>query len=195
MQFIAIKVGSTLLAASAFCFAQQSVGARGKWIRTTEVDKAGKTTVSFVLPADNMDPDRHPAISISCTGHSRPPDVIYNADVFLAPTRRDPMNYYSPALQTAVKVDDQKIYKPVWDVILSGTNQKRAIIDKKTLHNLLTGSTMRVRISDYNDESHLDEFTIGGLNVNELRDDCGSKWFGKEEASSSRNSGDEKKMK
>jgi hypothetical protein len=80
-------------------------------------------------------------------------------------------------------------------VILSGTNQKRAIIDKKTLHNLLTGSTMRVRISDYNDESHLDEFTIGGLNVNELRDDCGSKWFGKEEASSSRNSGDEKKMK
>jgi hypothetical protein len=193
MRFSAIYVGLALLAGSALCLGD-SIGAGGKWIRTADVDKeTGKTIVSFVLPADTMDPDRHPAISIVCRGQSKAPDVIYNADVFLAPTRLDPMNYYSPAIRTAVKVDDQKIYRPVWDVILSGTDQKRAIVDRKTLRNLLTGSSMRVRISDRNEQSYLDEFSIAGLDVNALRESCGSKWFGKEETKPSKDVAREKR--
>ena len=183
MKYIAIQVGLVLLTSNFFCFAQESVSAGGKWIRTSAVDKTtGKTSVSFILAADTMDPDRHPDISISCSEPSKPPEVIYNADILLGATRRDPMNYYAWAMNTAVKVDDQKIYRPVWDIVQAAP-QKRAIVDRKTIHNLLTGTTLRVRLSDRNDESHLDQFTIGGLNLNELRDTCGSKWFGKEEAS------------
>jgi hypothetical protein len=49
------------------------------------------------------------------------------------------------------------------------------------MRNLLTGSSMRVRFSDYQDESHLDEFTMQGLRVTDMRETCGSKWFGKDD--------------
>jgi hypothetical protein len=172
-----------LAAGGVCCFAQESVSAGGKWIRVVHVDKkTDRASVSFVLAADTGNPDRHAVISITCDTPTKPPLSVFNADVLLAPTVRDPMNYYSPALRVEVKVDDQKIYKPTWDMVPSlVTERKRMSLDNKTIRNLLTGSTMRVRFRDHYDESYLDEFSIGGLNVNDLRETCGSKWFGKEE--------------
>ena len=175
------RLTSLLIVSAVACFAQQSASAGGRWIRLMEPGKTNGTPIAaFVLAANAEDPDRHPAISITCPDPSKPPLVVYDTDVPVTSKLLDPMNYYSPAIPAAVKVDDAKAYKTECDIVPAANEkeQKRVLLDRKTFHRLLTGSTMRVRFSDRNDVSYLDEFSVGGLNLNDVRAACGDKWFG-----------------
>jgi hypothetical protein len=163
---------------------EESVSAGGHWIRVHHKD-AKSETVSFILAAETEEFDRHPAIILTCSG-GKAPEIIYKADVRLAGQAHDTMNYYSPAIWATVKIDDAKPYRALWDTVFP-PGSLSAVLDHKTVRNLLTGSKMRVRFSDAGDESHLDEFTLEGLNVNDLRETCGSRWFGKGQLSASAN--------
>ncbi|MBV9266458.1 MAG: hypothetical protein JO061_09850 [Acidobacteriaceae bacterium] len=161
---------------------QESVSAGGHWIRVHKKD-AQSESVSFILAAETEEFDRHPSIVLTCTSGKRP-EMLYKADVRLSAQARDTMNHYEPAIWALVKVDDAKPYKALWDVMWP-PDSGSAILDHKTVRSLLTGSKMRVRFSDSGDESHLDDFTLEGLNVNDLRETCGARWFGKAELSAS----------
>ena len=167
--------------ASLSCYGQESVSAGGKWVRIQRKDPASSgDQVSFVLVAEPSDPERHPDFTIVCSSPKKPPAVIYNSDVRLAPTIRDPLNYFSPAMWAWVKAGHEKVYKAVWDIPPTEEEPKKAaVVDRKTTNKLLSGETIKVLVRDYMDETHTDEFEPGGLNINDLRDSCGAKWFGK----------------
>src|SRR5450755_2929213 len=118
------RLAFVLIGSAVACFAQQSASAGGRWIRLMEPSKTNGTPIAeFVLAANAEDPDRHPAISITCSDRSKPPLVVFNTDVPVTSKLLDPMNYYSPAIPAAVKVDDDKAYKTEW-AIVPAANEK-----------------------------------------------------------------------
>ena len=144
--------------------------------------KTGAQITTFALQGDYNIYNRQPVISITCGERSKAPQVRYFADTILDPQIHDPMNYYSPALFATIKIDKARLYKAVWDIQggESARLTKIALIDRRTTKNLLKGSTMKVRFEGHLGQELIDEFTIGGLDREMVRDACGSKWFGKE---------------
>lgn len=164
-------------------FSQTPVSAGGRWMRVQKMDpKTGAPVTVFALQADYNIYNRQPVISITCSDRSKPPEVRYYADTILDQQIHDPMNYYAPALYATVKIDKGKLYRAVWDIQggESARLTKIALMDRRTMKNLLKGSTMKVRFEGHLGQELIDDFTIGGLDKELVRDACGNKWFGKE---------------
>jgi len=178
-----VRVVFFLVIAAMSCRSDESVSAGGKWVRVQTKDPGTSTdVVSFVLTGETSDLERHPAVSITCSSSpNKPPTVIYNTDARLAATIHDNLNYYSPAMWGWVKVGHERVYKAVWDLIhIPEKPSQSAVVDRKTAKHLLSGAIIRVLFRDYMDEAHTDEFDTQGLNVNDVRESCGDKWFGKD---------------
>lgn len=144
--------------------------------------KTGVQYITFAVEADADISDRHAAITITCSDRSKAPEGRYFADSIIDPQIHDPMNYYGPALYAWIKVDKEKLYRAVWDIAPGASSPryaKTAVLDKRTLRELLKGSTMKVRFEGHLGQELIDSFTISGLDGEMVRDACGSKWFGR----------------
>ena len=147
-----LKFAVVLAASAVLGFAQSAVPAGGRWVRLGKVDpKTGIQSTTFALEADAEDPDRHPGISITCSDRQKPPQVVFHADAILDPQIHDSMNYYANAITPFVKIDRDKVYRAIWDIAdaPSPREAKNAILDKKTMRDLLKGSTMKVRFQGH----------------------------------------------
>lgn len=152
-------------------------------MRTLHTDaKTGTESYTFSLTADADDPERSPTIEINCGDRQKPPVAFYRADVMLDSQIHDTKNYYAPAIWAWVKIDKDHLYRALWDIgpTPSARETKIAVLDRRTLRQLLRGSSMKVRFNAHNGQEFIDSFTIGGLDGEQIRDACGSKWFGKD---------------
>lgn len=164
-------------------FSQTPVPAGGRWVRLQKTDtKTGAEYITFALEANTDIYDRHPAISVTCSDRMKAPEALYYADTILDPQIHDPLNYYANALWASVKIDKDKLYRAVWDI--QGGNSPRltktAIMDRRTIKELLKGEIMKVRFEGHLGQEFIDTFTVVGIDKEMVRDACGSKWFGKE---------------
>jgi hypothetical protein len=161
--------------------AQESVSAGGQWVRVQEKDSATNAErTAFVLTADSRDFERHPSIALVCDGRSEPV-AFYHTDVKLTGQAHDVLNHYAPSIWGRVKVDDGKVYRAIWNLDqVRGHIPNSVVLDRKTVRNLLTSGKLRVLFSDHHDENHVDEFATAGLNISDLSETCGAKWFDKE---------------
>ena len=178
-----LKLGALLFLAATLTTAQTPVSAGGSWLRIQRADpKAGVESTVFYVNADADDPERNPVIEIACSDRKKAPLVLYRADVMLDPQIHDTNNYYAAAIWASIKVDKDHLYRAVWDIGPAPTPReaKSAILDRRTIRELLRGNSLKVRFDAHNGQEFTDAFTIGGLDAEMVRDACGSKWFGKE---------------
>jgi hypothetical protein len=177
------RLGAVFLLGAFLALPQTPVSAGGSWLRIQRADpKTGAVATVFYVNADAGDPERNPAIEIACSDRKKPPLVLYRADVILDPQIHDTNSYYAAAIWALIKVDKDHLYRAVWDIGPAPTPReaKSAILDRRTIRELLRGNSLKVRFDAHNGQEFTDAFTIGGLDAEMVRDACGSKWFGKE---------------
>jgi hypothetical protein len=170
-----LKISALLLCAACLsCYAQEGSPAGGNWFRTQQKNQAtGADVTVFSVTAEEGDSDRRPSISIVCSGSGRPLRVTYFADADFVNELKDPLNFFTPALSARVKVDKVKIYRAIWDIM---GNTKFAVLDRKTVKYLLSKTRLRVMFSAQVDQTFIDTFNIGGLELNQVREACGTKF-------------------
>ena len=178
-----LKIFVPLLLGAVWSIAQTPVPAGGGWMRVQRTDeKASTAQTVFFVAADPDDPERSPSLEISCTNRQKQPMVLYRADVMLDPQAHDTSNYYAPAIWAWIKLDKEHLYRALWDIgpAPSPREAKSAIVDRKTMRGLLHGERIKIRFDGHNGQEFTDAFTISGLDSEQVRDACGSKWFGKD---------------
>lgn len=157
----------------------QTPPAESQWVKMQRRDaKSGVMSAAYALTGQSED-SRHPSITLTCDG-DRDPVVVYHTEVRLSAQAHDVHNYYASALWASVKVDNDKIYRALWDIIPGANNTwNEAVIDKKTLRSLLVGQSLRVSFRDSEDEEHIDEFQVSGLTLADLTGFCAPRWIEK----------------
>ena len=145
--------------------------AGGKWVETTPVEEkmTGKQRIRFELEADNFLPgaEARPKIILFCVG-GKLKLGDFRPNVRLAPPNRESFGG-RPRLKVMVRVDNTH-YNKNWDWV----NGDFLAMDEDTVRKLIKSSIFKIQI-DTRQGVQIAEFSTGGLNLAQVKQDCSLK--------------------